>query len=330
MTSMSDNALEDGERIARQLDWNLLRTFATIVHEGGITAAARRLKLQQPTVSNALRRLEERLGQRLIDRGPGHFRVTDAGQTLYREAVEIHGSIARIAVAVRDTEDRIRGHITMGLASHVVFPPLDETLREFSAQHPQVSFNLNVATSAEVAEWVFEKRASFGICLVHQQNPRLDYRLLFREHFAFFCGPQHRLFGRHGLTLEDLDGEPSVSFGTDRLQDALRPVAILRTRVHLDDTIRATSPHLEEVRRLIAAGVGIGPLPIHVVARDVADGLLWQLPPYDKPPAIDIYLITNPAARLTRAEHTFIEQLLVRVEALPLAARTYPAPQASD
>lgn len=321
---MADDRTEEGERLARHLDWNLLRTFIAIVQEGGITAAANRLLLKQPTVSNALKRLEDRLGKRLIDRGPGHFRVTDAGETLYREAVEIHGTIARLTVAVRDIEDAIRGHIAFALASHVLFPPLDQTMREFSRRHPQVTYDLNVVTSAEVIAAVAEKRASFGICLVHERHPRLHYTHLYREHFGFFCGPDHPLFGREGLRLRDIRGEPSVSFVTDRLHDALRPVALLRTRIGLDDTIRATSPHLEEVRRLIIAGVGIGPLPIHVVARDVADGLLWQLPPYSSPPAIDIHLVTNPATRLNRAEAGFIEMLTGKLETLPLAERTYP------
>ncbi|NMM43308.1 LysR family transcriptional regulator [Rhodospirillaceae bacterium KN72] len=320
---MNDLGSEDGDRLARQLDWNLLRTFVVIVQEGGITAAANRLLLKQPTVSNALKRLEDRIGKKLIDRGPGHFRVTDAGDTLYRESIEIYGSIARLTVAVRDIHDAIRGHVSIALASHVIFPAFDETLREFSQRHQLASYDISVATSAEVTGWVLEKRASFGICLVHQQHPKLTYTHMYRQHFGFFCGPGHRLFGRPNLTLEDLAGEPSVSFGTDQLHDALRPVALLRAQVGLDDTIRATSPHLEEVRRLITAGVGIGPLPIHVVKRDVEDGILWQLPPYEDPPEIDIYLVVNPTARLNRAEQGFIDSLTARVQALPLDARHY-------
>lgn len=321
---MAVNRFDDSERLVRELDWNLLRTFIAIVQERGITAAADRLLLKQPSVSNALKRLETSLGKRLIDRGPSHFRVTDAGSALYREALEIHGSIARLAVEIRDIDDEIRGHVNIWAASHVVFPPLDETLGEFSHRHKLVTFDLTVATSADVQAGVLEKKASFGICLVHRKHPDLSYDHLFRAHFSFFCGPGHRLFGRRDLRVGDLDGERSVAFDTDNLQDALRPVAILRTHLNLDDTIRATSSSLEEVKRLIVAGVGIGPLPIHAVKRDIEDGLLWQLPPYDAPPAIDIYMVTNPAARLNRAEKGFIEMLSEKTSVLPLAARNYP------
>ncbi len=45
---------------------------------------------------------------------------------------------------------------------------------------------------------------------------------------------------------------------------------------------------------MIVSGLGIGPLPVHVVERDVRDGLLWRLPPYKKPAAVGIYMVTNP------------------------------------
>lgn len=76
---------------------------------------------------------------------------------------------------------------------------------------------------------------------------------------------------------------------------------------------------------MIVAGLGIGPLPIHVVERDLRDGLLWRLPPYDDPPAIDIYLVTNPRMTHGRAESLFLEALRRRIGELPLASRTYSA-----
>lgn len=74
---------------------------------------------------------------------------------------------------------------------------------------------------------------------------------------------------------------------------------------------------------MIIANLGIGPLPIHVVQRDLRDGLLWRLPPYDKPPEVPIFIVTNPKARLNRAEARFTEMLLAKVTATPTADRAY-------
>lgn len=307
---------------ASDLDWNLLRAFVAIVEEGGITRAANRLGLRQPTVSNALKRLERQLGRRFVERGRGTFRVTEAGELLYREAVEIGGSFSRLATVLRDVGEQITGHITIALASHVVCPFFDEILAEFHRAHPQVTYSLNVETSATVMQSVLQKSASCGVCLVHRKHPRLDYVRMYREHFGFFCGPPHRLFGRGGLTLKDLKNERFVSFETDRLSDALRPVALLREREGIEGKVVGTSSNLEEVRRLVVAGVGIGPMPVHVVQRDVRDGLLWRLPPYRNPPAIDIYLVTNPRTRLNRAEGRFVEVLRQKIAATPERERT--------
>jgi DNA-binding transcriptional LysR family regulator len=312
-----------GDRLARELDWNLLRTFMIVVQEGSVTGAARRLYLRQPTVSSALKRLETRLGKRLIDRGPAQFQVTAAGEALYRECVEIYGSVARVAVLTREMEDEITGHVRISMASHVVSPVLNEVLATFHATHPTATYEIEVATSAEVTGAVLEKSASFGICLVHKQLPQLDYQVMYREYFGFFCGPAHPLFGRRGLTLEDLRGHASVSFKTDRLSDALRPVALLRAQHDLDERVVGYSSHLEEVRRMIVAGLGIGPLPIHVVQRDVRDGLLWRLPPYEDPPAIDIFLVWNPRCQHNRAEAALLADLRSAIETRPLSERTY-------
>jgi DNA-binding transcriptional LysR family regulator len=316
--------LEDsGERLARELDWNLLRTFMVVIQEGSVTGAAKRLYLRQPTVSHALKRLETRLGKRLIERGPATFRITPAGEMLYKECVEIYGNVARVAVLTRDMKDVVAGHVRIAMASHVVSPVFDEVLSAFHAANPKATYNIDVATSAEVTRAVLEKSASFGLCLIHKRAQRLEYKVIYREYFGFFCGPPHPLFGRSGLTLDDLRGHASVSFKTDQLSDALRPVALLRAQHDLDERIVGHSSHLEEVRRMIIAGLGIGPLPIHVVARDVRDGLLWRLPPYESPPAIDIYVVWNPQTHLNRAEAGLLEALRSAIDAKPLSARTY-------
>jgi DNA-binding transcriptional LysR family regulator len=317
--ALSDRA----ERLARELDWNLLRTFIALAEATSVTDAAQRLRLKQPTVSNALKRLETRLGRRLLERGPGRFALTEAGAELYREAIEIRGAILRLDTALREVKEEVQGHVRIAMASHVVCPLFDGTLAAFHALHPRATLSIDVMTSRYAIESVQARRSSFAVCLVHEKQPRLAYRVLYREFFGLFCGPPHPLFGRQGLAPADLAGAASVSFVTDQMHDALRPVALLRAALGLEERVVGTSPHLEEVRRMIMAGLGVGPLPIHVVGRDVRDGLLWRLPPYEDPPAIDVHLVTNPAARSNRAEQALLAELVRRIEATPLAERTY-------
>ncbi|WP_417672158.1 LysR family transcriptional regulator [Roseibium sp.] len=313
----------DPDKLTRELDWNLLRTFIVLAHSTSITEAADRLRLKQPTVSSALKRLEERIGKRLINRSPGHFELTEAGHLLHKEAVEIQGSILRLGTLMRDISDEVRGHVEIAMASHVVCPLFDEALRAFHEAHPAATLSINISASKDALEAVMARRASMAVCLVRKRNPKLEYARLFREFFGLFCGPPHPLFGRKDLTKADLAGQSSVSFVTDRLEDALRPVTLMRAEADLEDRVVGTSANLEEVRRMIIAGLGVGPLPVHVVRRDLEDGLLWQLPPYDNLPEIDVHLVWNPKAKVNRAEMAMLEMLLGKIRMTPIENRTY-------
>ncbi|MDR9393860.1 LysR family transcriptional regulator [Roseovarius sp. SYSU LYC5161] len=307
----------------RELDWNLLRSFVVLAQSRSITDAANRLRLTQPSVSTALRRLEDRVGKKLIDRSPGRFNLTDAGEVLYREALDIQGSILRLSTIMRDMTDEVTGHVRIALASHVICPLFDQVMAEFHAGNPRATLSIEVLSSADAIQSVTARAASLAICLVHKRNPNLEYRRLYREFFGLFCGPPHPLFGRENLALADLSGHSAVSFETDRLQDALKPVTLMRAQAELGDQIIGTSSHLEEVRRMIIAGIGVGPLPLHVAQRDVRDGLMWQLPPYDETPPIDVHVVWNPKAILNRAEQSFLDLLLERIETTPMSRRTY-------
>lgn len=311
------------DRFIWDLDWNLLRSFVVIAEVKSITRAAQRLSLTQPSVSNALRRLEERVGQRLVERDATRFELTEVGRVIYERSIEVFGTISQLPLLTREVSDEITGHVTIATASHVVSPLFDQALAQFHQNHPRASISISVAHSREVAKQVRERRASFGICLVRDQDPAIEYRMIYREFFAFFCGPHHKFYGRVGLTAADLEQEPLVSFQTDHISDGLRPVALLRSEAKLNADVVGVSSSLEEVRRMILAGFGIGALPLHVVRQDVATGALWRLPPYDELPAVDVYLLVKPDKAMNKAEQALLAGFKSIIDATPLQERIY-------
>ncbi len=312
----------DIRRIAWDLDWNLLRTFMVIAQEKSITRAARSLQLKQPSVSNALRRLETQLGCQLAERGPRSFTITPHGETLYRECKDLFGTISRLPNIIQENNGDIEGHIKIVMASHVMTPMLDEALRVFHQKHPKATFSISVKSSHDVVEVVQEKRATLGICLLREEIPTLETSVFYKEHFDFFCGVNHPLFGKSNTTDEDLRGQQRVTFYTDKLGDVLHPLAVRRGQAQLSDTVTGQSNNLEEVRRMIMAGLGIGPLPIHVVERDVLNGRLWQVTSH-APVPIDVYTLQNPRAILNPAEEEFLKLLNQIIKDTPQEDRTY-------
>ncbi len=311
------------QRFPWNLDWNLLRTFMVVVDQGGITRAADFLGVKQPTISSALKRLEDTVGQRLLIRRARNFSVTEAGRVLYKECSTVFGTVSQIPDLLTDSKASISGHITIAMTSHVVSPHFDRVLREFNAVHPDATYSISISESAEVLNRLRANRTTLGVCLMRESDPALDASVLFREFFAFYCGPAHRLFEKPNIKLSELQGESSVSFQTEADAGPLHSVNLLRERALLRPEIKGISANLPEVRRMIVAGIGIGALPIHVAQRDVDLGNLWRLPPYGNPPAVDVFFVTSRVRSFNPAEKALISAVRDMIATEPLGARTY-------
>lgn len=316
------------QRFAWNLDWNLLRTFTVIVEQGGVTRAANYLGLKQPTISSALKRLEDSVGYRLIVRNPNSFRVTPAGRALYQECSAVFGSIAQIPALLDAGDAELAGHVSIVATSHVVSPHVDGVLEAFARDHPKVTFSVVVAESTEVVGLIEQNRASFGFCLLGAPPRALDARVLYREFFALYCGPRHPLFDKPEVRPADLRGEASVSFQTEQEGGPLDTVRQLRDRARLAPGPRGVSANLPELRRMIIANIGIGALPVHVAERDVTLGLLRRVPSKGQLAAIDIFLLSNPRRKQTAPEAELLGRFHAMIRQTPIEQRTYGAEDA--
>lgn len=316
-------SLPQSRRFPWNLDWNLLRTFMVVVEQRGISKAASHLGLKQPTVSAALKRLEQTIGKTLVIRKPNEFTITRAGQVLYTECAAIFGTVSQIPAILDEDKAELRGHLSIAITSSVISEHFDNVLNRFAQAHPSVTYSFTVYESDEVETMIKLNRASFGICLLTQVPKNLNTMVLYREYFGLYCGARHPLFGAQTILPEDLEGEPFVAFQTEAEGGPLEAISKLRARLNLSRNWRGVSSSLNEIRRMIMANVGIGALPLHVAAQDVAAGLIRQLPPFDDLPMVEIYLLSNPARRQSEAEVKFLEAVEQSVSQVDLADRTY-------
>lgn len=310
-------------RFPWNLDWNLLRTFMVVVEQRGISKAANYLGLKQPTISFALKRLEEITEKTLVIRKPNEFSVTRAGQILYTECASIFGAVSQLPSLMDTDNAELRGHLAIAITSYVISEHFDDFLHKFSNDHPNVTYSFTVAESDEVETMIEQNRASFGICLLSKIPKNLDTLVLYREFFAMYCGERHPLFDVPQIDPQDLRGEPFVAFQTEAEGGPLEVVSQLRSHLGLANTWRGVSSSLNEIRRMIMSNIGVGALPLHVGAQDVAAGRIRQLPPYDELPMINIYLVSNPARRLSDAESVFLSSIENEMASVDIEERTY-------
>ncbi len=308
--------LNSKDRLLRNLDWNLLYTFLIIVNEGGISAAARRLSLSQPSVSNALKRLEEHLDKRLILRKKGVFTLTLHGMRVYEYASSVGRIVGTMADQFVDQHDNIQGELNIEIASHLQCPAFDSTLAEYHHLFPNVIFNINTFPSADIVSHVVDGHLRIGLSnkKISKTGVRCDF--LGYEKMGFYCGRNHPCFGKEGLTIDEIRGLPYVSFESDQPGEGLDAIAQFREQQQFWGKLVGISSNLEEVRRMILAGLGFGALTVESAKPYVAQGLLWSLPPYESLPVTEMYLVIPDTVSLNEIEMRFIQLLKQQTQSL--------------
>lgn len=303
------------ERLLRNLDWNLLYTFLTIVDESSITGAARKLSLSQPSVSNALKRLEEHLGMQLIMRRKGVFTLTYQGLRVYEYASSASGILSHMAEQFSGDEGAVQGEINIQIASHIHCPAFDHTLAQYHRLYPNVLMTINTQPSAEIVRAVADDELHIGLSNKKVSQTGLCFDLLGYEQMAFYCCRNHAMFGKTDLSLEDLSGLSYISFESDQPGEGLNAIAKFRAEQPFWGKLVAVSSNEEEIRRLILAGVGFGALTVEGARPFVEQGLLWQLPPYEHLPVAEVYLVTPENIPLSDVEQLFVNMLKQAVNA---------------
>lgn len=290
-----------------ELNWNLLRSFCVIAEEKGLTRAAKRLNMSQPSVSLALQKLEDQLGCQLIFRGSRHFALTSRGEKIYQECAEMFRAVDRIGVLTEDRNDEEFGELRLSIISQLHSPLVDEAIRLYHQRHPSITWRIEVQNSAETVRRITHEKAGIGICLLTKPLINLSCRHLFREEFGIFCGAEHPLYGRTEITTRDLQQEPFVAFTCATEGMGLEPMIILREGLSLGNRICGSSHDLEEVQRMIVTGLGIGILPLMAVTDEVAGGRLWPLTLAGEPLGADVFLVSSLEADPTPPEQKFID-----------------------
>lgn len=146
-----------------KLDIKQLRYFYTIVEEGQITSAAKRLHMAQPPLSYQLKALEEELGTKLIERGSRKIKLTEAGQLLYNKADQILKLTEATIREVKEHKNGFEGTLSIGTVSSSGSSLLLERINKFHDIYAGINFEVHEGNSFKVLDMLKNGLIEIGI-----------------------------------------------------------------------------------------------------------------------------------------------------------------------
>lgn len=299
-------------KFASRVDWNLLRTFVDIVRAGGIGAAARKLNRQQPSISAALKRLEEHAGATLLLRTATGVEMTAAGKAMMALCEDMLESARMMPHQIAQATRRVEGYVRIQIVSGLVSPEFDEAIASFHRRNPEIHIEIRVSPWRQVLDALEQGEVEIGVSYDSNVRGSLKYEPLLIERQQLYCSRSNPRFGHHVTRLSDLKDEHFVLTGDDEIE----LITNLRRRNGLGTKVSGLAEDINEALRLIRLGVGIGFLPILAAEADVAKGRLWPLLYADAEPSYDIYLLARTDPARDTATQLFWDEVFRRVRAM--------------
>jgi DNA-binding transcriptional LysR family regulator len=185
------------------LDLRLVRYFVVVADHRHFGRAASVLRVAQPSLSRQIRRLEQQLGARLLDRTPQGTQLTEAGEVFLASAKALLRSAGRAAAQTRAAAQPSR--ITVGYTTGLIITP---AVREMRRQHPDADVNAVHLDWNEARQSLLDHRVDAVVTRLPFPTDQLHVTILYDEPRVLIVPQDHRLAGKESITIDDIADEP--------------------------------------------------------------------------------------------------------------------------
>ncbi|WP_072690764.1 LysR family transcriptional regulator [Rhodococcus marinonascens] len=290
--------------MALKLSLQRLETFVAVAEHGGLSAAARALRIAQSTVSSNLQLLERELDVVLVDRSGRAARLTDAGEALVDHA----RALLSLAGEAADRMTRLRrapvsGVLEVGGTETVTQQLLPWLVTSFVGKYPGVEIDLHVDNSAAVVQAVTDGRLPLALIAAEIDKPSLEASRVASEPQTVIVAGDHPLAGHHAISHElrgsrillREEGSASRRYQLDLLQ-----------KWRIPSTHTSTIASNGAIIGAVAYGLGIACLPRSCTEDALRLGRICEIHLEPAPPDRPINLV-----RLAERPPSLIEELFL-------------------
>ncbi|WP_342600599.1 LysR family transcriptional regulator [Psychrobacillus sp. FSL H8-0483] len=262
-----------------------IKSFIEVANHRSFTKATEYSYLSQPSLSKAVKKLEEELHVKLFDRSTRHLELTDAGKIVYRQGQQALNLLNELPNLLNELIEIDTGEIKIGI------PPLIGTLffpyiaRTFHDQYPNVKLELVELGAKLIEQLVEEGKIDLGLIVLPIDELVFNVYPFINDEFVLYINQDHPLAKHTSIALSELKDEQFIIFTKDF---ALHDFIINTCKeAGFTPTISYKSSQWDLILELVASNLGITLLPKSIFEKQnnpiiktislQKPSLLWQL-----------------------------------------------------
>ena len=191
------------------MDFLELQSFVVICDCKNITEAARRLYITQPALSRRIQDMERELGVTLFVRKSKGIEITEAGHSLYHDAVRLLAQRQAFSEKVESLRSGTIGEIRISASPYWPRLPLMRCISALSVTNPQISLSFNYHPTEDVPRLLLQGDLDVALCDMADLDgiSTISYEVLHESAPSILVGRNHRFWNRDRISMEDLSGE---------------------------------------------------------------------------------------------------------------------------
>ncbi len=279
-----------------------MRIFVSVFQHSNITRAAEELHLAQPSVSFAIKELEDYYGIRLFERIGRRISPTEIGKEFYGYALHIVSIFDEMEKKIRnwDTLGTVRIGASITIGTHIL-PPL---LKSYQALYPDLRTEVNIRQSAAIEQQIVDNETDIGLIETQPNHPDIVSLPFMEDSLCPIVSTDHPLTEYRKITLEQLAEYPFLmrekgSAGREILD------AYFSLR-HISIRPLWESSSTQAIVRGVAEGLGVAVLPYLLIKKDIEEHTVKTIP-FDRPIRRKLNIIYHKTKYLTDNMQSFIE-----------------------
>lgn len=257
------------------MDIRQLQYLIEVARFKSFTKAADSLFITQPTISKAIKGMEDELGIALFDRIGKRIELTDAGQIIAQQAQSIVTSFQNLTAELDDLRNLKKGHIRIGLPPMVGSSFFPRVIGQFHLQYPDITIQLFEDGAKKVEQDVASGMLDVGVVVLPTVQEGLNSFPFVEEKLNLVVHPSHSLAKQSEVALSELAGDDFVLFREDfTLHDRIIGEC---AKVGFQPHVIYESSQWDLISEMVAVGLGITLLP-ETICREVDDDRVCIIP----------------------------------------------------
>ncbi len=281
-----------------------LRYFLAVAREENMSRAAEHLHVTQPTLSKALKALEDELGKKLFIRHSFSIALTEEGVLLRNRAEDLVSMADKIEQEFLTLDDITGGDIYFGLAESYQIRYLAREIRAFKETYPDLRYHITSGDTEQVTEKLDKGLLDFAVICETPDERKYNY-ILFPEadFFGAVIPASSALAEKECITPQDLAGQP-LFCSEQSWENDIRPWAgNMFPQLHLEGSFRLSY----NGSMFAKEGLGILLTLNNLVDTSPENGLLFR--PLSPHLEMKMYLIWNKYQSFTPIAERFLKQI---------------------